>query len=386
MPDYQNGTQFEIWLARDDGTRLAILDQAGPFTYTHALNSLGAFSVPLPVNFDKTLLAKDRRLYFWRKPVGGALKLDFQGFLRRIETSTDRAGSTTREIKGPGLNYLLSGRRAAYPEANTNVDTTATPVAADNLLKAIARTELGSTATTGNGRKASGVISSTYFGVAADLTLGPTLSQAFSYANVLDACQQICNASRTAGTELYFEVVPAIEDGTQHTVEFRTYTGQPGKDRTADSAGGGLTFGIDFGNMAEPKLVEDATDEVNRVYGLGQGQVASREIQYSEDTTRQAASVWALREGKVEAISATTAAAVLDAADAALAAGRPRSILTCKLLSVPGSIYGLDWDFGDRVTVTYDGRQGDALVRSVTISVDGNGNETIDASVESYLI
>lgn len=387
-PGYQNGSEFEIWLALDNGQRLVIVDQAGPFSYTWAANNDGYFSIPLPVGFDKSLLIKDRRIYIWRKPVGGALALDFEGFLRRIVTSTDANGNTSRLIEGPGLNYLLSGRYAAFPDANTNVDSTATPVAADDLLKAIVRTNLGSTATTGTGRKASGVINAAYFGVAANLTLGPTISKAFGYRNVLDTLREICDASRTAGTELFFEIVPAIEDGIQHTVEFRTYTTQPGKDRTADSAGGGLTFGLDFGNMAEPTLVEDALDEVNRVYGIGTGQGSVRGIATSDDTTRQNASIWALREGTSpgQMSLTSTSGSWADVADAALVNGRPKTTLTCKLLSVPSYIYGLDWWRGDRVTVTYDGRQGDALVRAVTISVDANGYETIDAMVETYLV
>lgn len=385
MPDYQNGTQYELWLAEHNGTRLAIMDLAGYFSFTRALNNIGFFSIVLPVGFDAGLLAKDRRVYFWRKPVGGVLNIAFEGFIRNIITESDREGGIVRIIQGPGLNYLLSGRYAAYPEANTNVDTTVTPVAADDLLKAVVRTNLGATATTANGRKASGVIDAAYFGVAADLTLGPTLSMAFSYRNVLEVCREICDASRTAGTELYFEIVPATEDGDTHTMEFRTYIGQPGRDRTSDSADGGKTFGPDFSNMAEPKLVENATDEINRAFALGQGQDSAREIQTSEDVTRQGASPFALREGIVWAMAATTAAAVLDAADAAVVAGRPRAILTGKLISMPGYIYGLDVDFGDRVTVSFDGRQGDALIRAATITVDENSDEQVDVAFESYL-
>lgn len=384
MPDYQNGTQFEIWLARDDGTRLAILDLAGGFTYTWAANNRGFFSITLPVGFDRTLLAKDRRVYFWRKPVGGALKIDFEGFIRIIETGTDGAGNIRRRIQGYGLNYLLSGRYAAYPEGHDAVVSTAAP--ADDILKHVARRNVGTSATVAIGRKASGVINATYFSVPDNQGLGPVLSQAFSYKNVLDVCREICDASRQAGTELYFEIVPAIEDGDTHTVEFRTYIGQPGKDLTSDAAGGGLTFGLDFNNMADPILIEDATDEVNRAYGMG----LDAQVETSDDVTRQTASIWALREGLVPAMMADTAAAILDAADAAVTNGRPKTMMTAKLLSVDGYRYGKDWWRGDRVAISFDDRQGDALVRGVKVSVDelenGTSQETIDCVVETYLI
>lgn len=384
MPGYQNGTQHELWLAQPNGTRLAVMDLAGDFTYTRALNGAGFFSIALPFEFDQTLLKPDNRVYIWRKPVGGAMAIAFAGLLRRIVTSTDAAAKTSRLIQGPGMNYLLAGRVAAYVEGNTNVDTTVTPVAADDLLKAIVRTNLGSTATVANGRKASGVIDASYFGVAANLTLAPTLALAFSYRNVLDICKEICDASRTAGTELYFDIVPAIEDGDTHTVEFRTYIGQPGKDRTADGDSP-MTFGLEFENLAEPELIEDGTDEVNRAYGLGQGQEAERIIEYADDVTRQAASLWALREGTAQAL-VDTSAGVQDVADAALAAGRPQTTFTAKLRSVTGYTMGVDWDWGDRVQGSYDGRDFEALVRAVTVSVNGDGYESIDAAIEGYLL
>ena len=81
----------------------------------------------------------------------------------------------------------------------------------------------------------------------------------------------------------------------------------------------------------------------------------------------------------------SVSASTQDTADAALVAGRPKSLLKAYLLSVNGFIYGKDYDFGDRVTVQYDGRQGDALIRAATISMEENSKEQIDISVESYL-
>ena len=58
--------KYEIWLSRDDGTRLALLDNVSQFEYAISLHQVGACVVHLPGTFDKTLLAADRRIEIWR--------------------------------------------------------------------------------------------------------------------------------------------------------------------------------------------------------------------------------------------------------------------------------------------------------------------------------
>src|SRR3990167_2791085 len=99
----QNGTDYEIWITKDDGTRLygvqytytpapsphprrsqpnwvnitsgrqALVENAIEFSFTRILNYIGYFSLLLPGSFDKDLLRYDNRVLFWRKPVGGQM-------------------------------------------------------------------------------------------------------------------------------------------------------------------------------------------------------------------------------------------------------------------------------------------------------------------------
>jgi hypothetical protein len=124
---------------------------------------------------------------------------------------------------------------------------------------------------------------------------------------------------------------------------------------------------------------------VNVAYGLGRGEEAARDVQTSEDTTRSGASLFARAEAATNAVQESTSAGVLDAADGRVQKGRPVTTFTAQLLSVPGSLYGLDFDFGDRITATYDGRQFDCLIRAVTVAVDENGKEDIDPVIEAIL-
>lgn len=418
-----NGTEWQVWFLRDSGERIATLsggdrggtggkgggptlrapggdgptgalyteyfyantsagqqatgDGAVTFTYTQVLNNVGWFTITLPGSFDRNVLRKDNRVVFWRKPVGGAGAIAFMGLIRKVATRQDRGGNLSYVVEGRSLEYLLSGRVVAYYAGHSRASQTDQ---ADDLLKSIVDENLGANSLTAGGRKASAAISSTYFSTQADAAAGPSVTKAFSYRNCLEVMRELADAARAAGTEVYFGMVITGEN----TFEFRTKTGQWGQDRTSDQANG-LTFGPDYGNMGAAELVEDATEEINYVFGLGQGQGATREVQVSTDTTRTGASLWAVREGKIDARGESTAAAVLDAADALLVKGRPVTTFSAELLSVPGSVYGRDWNFGDRVTCAFAGRQFDALVRMVKVTVDERGLETIEPLVEALL-
>lgn len=402
----QNGTDWQIWITRDSGERVvsvvhaddpatnrrivyfeyaytgtgnnqqAQADSAVSFEYTQVINNVGSFKLTLPGAFDRRVLRRDNRVLFWRRPVGGAQSIAFMGLIRLVRTRLDRLGNTIYVVEGKSLEYLLTARVVAYYAGHARAEQTDQ---ADDLMKAVVSQNLGSSATTGGGRKVNGALSSTYFSVQGDAAAGPSISKAFSYRNVLDVLRELADAARTAGTEVYFGMVPTSES----TFEFRTKTGQWGQDRRSSQANG-LTFGPDYGNMGQAELIEDATDEVNYAFGLGQGEGSAREIQTSTDTTRTGYSLWAVREGKVDARGEATAAAVLDAADAFLVKWRPYQLFTAELLSVPGYVYGKDWNFGDRVTIAFDGRQTDALIRAVTVSVDDQGFERVDPVVETY--
>lgn len=364
-------TDYEIWLSRDDGIRLKLLDNVVGFAYTQVVNNVGGFSLTLPGDFDHSLLVYDRRVSIWRKPPGGAMGLAFVGLIRRIRTRTDARGLTTYTVSGYDLNGLLRRRIVAYAAASDQASMTDQ---ADDLITEIVKDNLGSDAS-------SRAISSTYFSVAASPGAGPSITKGFAYRNVLDVLRDVADAARQAGTFLFFGIKPV----TETAFEFSTRTGEWGRDRTSDT-GNGLVFGLARGNLANPVLDEDATEEVNVGYGLGRGEEAARNVQTSTDTARAGASVFARAEAATNAVLETTDAGVLDVADARVQKGRPRTIFTADLLSVPGSIYDKDWGHGDRVTIDYAERQFDCLVRAVTVNVDENGKETLAGTVLEALL
>ena len=363
--------EYQIEWLTPSNTRIAYLSDVGPFSYTKALNADGDFSISLPPTVKLRELAKDQLIRISRRPPGGVLAADFAGIIRDWSSAQVSSGFS-RSIMGPGMGWVLSGRVVAYPAGHAQAEKTDE---ADDMMRAIVRYNLGSSATTANGRKATASLSSAAFSVQADVGLGPSLSLGFSYHNVADVLRKISNAARAAGTPVYWEMVP---NGT--AFEFRVNVGQLGQDLT--SGRNALTFGPEFGNFSGGRLTFLSRDERNYSYALGKGQKDLRNVQVSEDTARSQASIWSLREGAVEDTQLTTDAALIDRADAETMAGRPLWVLEGDLVSTEDTQYQRDWNLGDLVKVSFDGFQSPALVRAVTVAVDGVGRETVTGAIE----
>jgi hypothetical protein len=193
--------------------------------------------------------------------------------------------------------------------------------------------------------------------------------------------REICDKSRQAGTELYFDFVPSFGSDGLLDIVFTTYTSQIGQDRTQDG-GNPVYFGKKFGNLANASYIEDHSDEVNYVYSGGQGLQDERDVQETSDTDRSGLSIWNRREGFAYATDMTTTAGVLSRGNAYMEQYRPIRAFSASLLDSEQARYGIDWQYGDRITAQYGGQEYDAMVNAVIIAVDESGQETLDTRAE----
>jgi len=351
---------IEAYLTTDRGQRIALLDGFEELEYTRVVNDVGMLrGVWSRQAFDPAWLRLDNRVEVWRRK-----RLDFAGLLRYWNPITSD-GVSTIEIVCPDYNELLGRRIVAYADGSAQADKSGY---ADNVMKAIVRENLGADCV-----DVARDLSAWGLSVAADESLGPTVDKKCSRRYVLDVLRELAAAAASEGTRTYF----ALEPTSSTTCVFRTWTGQPGMDRT-----GVILVGLEYGNLVDPVLEYDGMNEKTYVYAGGQGTGAVRNIQAAYDEARIGLSAINRREGWVDASAGDTDDLVAAEASAALQAGRPRRFFGGRLIETPGCVYGRDWAFGDRVTAVYDGQSYACLVKAVTVKVTATGGEQISADLE----
>lgn len=361
---------YEVWLDDPTGRRVTLIDEFSGLTAVRVANTPGALSITLPSKYDR-LIKRDSIIEVWRKPDEGALKL-FNAYLITGRNLYDDGDVEKTTLTGPDGVSLLSRRIVAYAAGTTSAEMN---TYADDMMKTIV-SEACTTAATDTDRDWSAL----GFTVAANTSAGQSISMAFAYRKVLEVLKDIAEASRNAGTRLYFDVVPIPQSDGTLGWGFRTYTDQPGIDHTTNAQ---VTFGREWGNLKGPSLTHDYTEEINVVYSLGQGEGSERVVEEVEDVTRSGASPWARSEASYNCSGqASDTAEVYAAGQAQLSENRPRLEFTGTLADTPVARFGIDWGFGDRVVITYRGYQFDAIVTSVVLSVSEKGQETITAGFE----
>jgi hypothetical protein len=360
----------EIWLTRPDGTPIAVLENYTYLRYTQVVNGFGRFEIRMPSDFDRSLMGLDHLVEIWRAPPGGKLQWQMTGMVREWGGDS-RRGRTSYVMKGPSQNGLIDRMIVAYKGGQTESQKSGKT---DDIMKELVDEARGSSA--GNDPYGRSRIMSN-FTIAADVTAGPQYDGDFQWQTMVDVLQDLSDHSYSQGTAVYWQVVQTSSGNFQ----FRTYINQIGIDRTIDPVA--LTFGEEFGNMRDVTWREDWSRERNIIYGGGQGEGQDRTIDPEKDVGRIYRTQWNRTEAFQDARGESTTLGVAKKAFARLVDSRPRRHLSGRLISVPGSLYGEHWGFGDKVPATAFGFQFEGVVQSVTITVSDKRKEDINARIEA---
>lgn len=238
--------------------------------------------------------------------------------------------------------------------------------AADDVMKAFVREQLGSSAAAGRALTTS---STGYpFQVAADTGEGPTIHKAASRAPLLQTLQEIAQDAASKGAFVAFDVVWT---GTRY--EFRTYTGRRGRNRAPGSTRPLIFRAADLSDL---RTVRDYRTERTYVYALGQGIEAARDVATAEDTLQSGRSSIGRRELSAEdtrvALGDTTA--LQSVADGQLRAARAIRTTSATIDDTGAYRYGIDWNVGDEVGIQRrSGSVSTARIDSRTVALDAGG-------------
>lgn len=367
-------SSHELWLTTDRGVRIVQLSTATTFQASRVVNGIGWFATKMPLSFDIDLIQLDRMIQLWRQPSGGSMYLWNVYFLRKWVFATEGSKEVVT-LEGPDVNDLL--RRRIVAAFAASAQATKTDFADDMMKEVVTQSIADGVAPT----PTAGTRVWSNLSVQADRGLGPTITKSFPFDKLLSGSNSgvlsvLAKAAREAGTEVFFSIAPNAITGSSITFQFRTTINQPGQDVTSR-----VVFDQQRGNMRDPVLEYDYSEEENYVYAAGQGDRADRNIQQVYDTARYSASIWNRCEGFADARNQTSDNGVREAGRAGLEEGKPRIRFTAVPVDTAGTRFGVDWDFGDKVRSRYKNVEFDTIIRAVAIAVE-NKRETVQARLD----
>jgi len=365
---------YELWLTTDTGVRIAQLDYSLGFTATRVANGIGRLEIELPITFDDSILTPDKMIHVLRRPSGGRLSLWRPYFVRRWKFAESASGETIR-LFGADPNELLS-RRIVAAFSGTSYSTKS--AAADDMMKEIVTEAVSDSA---EPTPSSGTREWNNFSIAPDVSLGADISDSFSFDRLSTdsgsgTLASLAAASKVAGVDLYYDV--EVSNYTEDSIafEFRTHINQPALD-VSDS----VVFSAAAGNLSGITLDIDYSREVTVVYGGGQEEGTRRVVVQVSDSDRSSASVWNRRELFVNASNRGTSEAVREAARTLLRSREPVIRFAGTPHDTKGTRFGVDWDWGYKVTARHRRYEFGVITRAVAIGVAPDGGEVISANL-----
>lgn len=289
----------------------------------------------------------------------------------------EMGGTEVIRFGGPDQVELLDRRIVAYHATTSEADKTG-PAA--DVIKEVVREGCNDPDAGDDEHGRPRYYSAANFTVDPDFGDGQAITRQFAWRDLLPTIQALAEYSKEQGTPVWFDVVPT---GVPAQFIFQTFIDVRGIDRSLGSGVQPVIFSKESSNLGDPLLRYDFTEEINYVYGGGQGEGLAREIDAENDQVREHMTIFNKRERFQDARECGMDRDCIAArARKRMEEGKPRVIFSGSLLDTPQARYGVDWSFGDRVSVRYRDIEFDGDVKQVAISVNDEGLETVTAAME----
>ena len=356
-------SKYEVAVKTDTGITLFILTQFTSLSAGRMDRAYMPLEITMPQDddlFPAGTFTKDMILVLSREQ-NDAMVIDGETcyFLRNIRYYHDGVKPMVY-LKAYDANYIIDGREVEYNSGAAEASKTG--VGCDVIKAVIRENFTAATDTTRN-------LAATLFTVDANDGFGATVEKAFSRQYVYSTIQNLCNQSREAGTWITFDVV---YNGTLPLL-FKTFVNQRGSDITDRVA-----LSAEAGNIANPSLDFDWTNEVTACYVAGKGEGANRIVGSATNTARLNESVWSRREMITENYQLDIEASLDAEAAGHLDKNSPKIVFNGEIVDTEGTLYGINWNYGDKLRAAYLGYEFDCRVLGYTIEYKNTGGKLID--------
>lgn len=370
--------EYQLLLQSPAGVYLGSLAQVASCTYAKAQNVGGEMTLLLPPNqYDPSLFQSFGRVLVQRQ-VGAAqpyIDLNTPWFIidGPFNELDERGLAVVRFECWDALKLILTSRNIAY---NDYTDYTQKVDYADDMLKALVRENAGTLATD-TARDLS-----VYLAVQPDTSQAPIIRMEGMSRRQLDAvCADIANASANDDTPTWLGYDIELADQVTGALEFRTYIGQRGVDHRFPGGNPPLLLSVEAGNLANVQTGVQYGESASFVYVGGAGVGTIRAVATAQDDALIALSPFGRRERFVDGSSIMAAEALADQARAELRGARPRQFMQASLVETLTTLRGVQWDFGDYLTASYQGATFDVRADKILVTLKpGDGGGLVDAS------
>jgi len=274
--------EYTLWLTTDTGARIGggVLNNNLGFSAVKAVNKAAPCRIVTSPAFDTSLIKADRMVQVWRTPTGGHQYL-YGVYIIMAYGWEQTADGDLFFIQGYTPPCLLWRRWVAAYAGSAAADKNDL---ADDMMKEVVTQSMSdalSPSPTAGSRAWANLT------VAGDLSDGPTTEKGFAWKQLLTqegggVLPSINKASRQLDTEVFFDVKPNVIGSNSINFIFRTYTGQPGIDRTDGPAQ--VVFSKEQGTLTDVALSYDYTKAQNYIYAAGQGDLDDLDGQVSGAT------------------------------------------------------------------------------------------------------
>lgn len=395
--------KYQFWLCDDQGNRLSLLDGYSFFSYSRSCIGFGTIEIGLPHRMivrPSIFFQPDWRIDVWRRSSEDTPFRRECSFLLRKYTVYQRASDGTLMIiyygRSPidilrrfGAHWLtLDGPTQRKDDGSVEDytyywDTSSAffGTIRDMMHELANGTFTPDVSVVEEYRGYLGSGKSFY-----NDPLSPGIANYYTYGQtVLDILTELRQTSVSQNevdptqSKVYFDVVeierPVTGTAPAFQYEFRTYIGLRGVDRTEN----GVVFSPENGNVANPVLSEDWLDESNAIIVKNMSAklaaVVYNPLTYTVSGMNKCYKFVQSSSGKTADLY-TEARALLKKNE------RTRTIST-EFIDSPGgprqprSLYGLDWDLGDKVNVRFIGVTIQTEILIVYVSMDEEGKENV---------
>jgi hypothetical protein len=358
-------TTYEIRVTDPYGLVIRVVDEFTSIDYARKINEVGQLALTIEDNGSQNVFLPENRVEVWRSN-GAVLRLDMDAtwFIHSVKHRFDGSSVRYFDVEAHCPIGLLERRFIPYNEGNP---TTEKQAPGDDVMKAIMRENFGALAADVDRDL------SAYLTIQGDSSLAQQVTVFCAKENIYDVIKDIADTSNERGTFLAFDVIYNPNAGT---FEFRTYIGQRGVDRSVSTGDGSSTVGVDRGSLASASYFDSRIDEKNIVTAGAKDLVGIVPPQTVEDVSSIGLSPFHRKEFFVNASSADDDIELLDEANAAFQENKYRATFEGELSQEYAlNEYGEKFAYGDKVTVSFDGREYTCMVDAINVNVSTSGEK-----------